>query len=76
MLPSQQHHPPPVTPTGTSPPPNDGGQRGGLGNGRGCRLRGRGERPGWRAATLSAGTFAKENAKKGFESCEKAKQWK
>ena len=30
---------------------SNGGRRGGLGNGRGCRLRGRGERPGWQAGT-------------------------
>ena len=26
--------------------------------------------------TMLAGTWSKEDAKKGFESCEKAKQWK
>ena len=41
----------PVAPTRTLPPPIDGGQRGGLGSGRGCRLRGRGARPGLRVET-------------------------
>ena len=42
----------------------------GVGSGIGARLQGR------RARTESAGTWSKENAKKGFERCEKAKQWK
>ena len=76
MPPSPQHCPPPVPPTGRSPPPTSGWRRGGLGSGRGCRQRDRGGTAGWRARTRSAGTWSKEDAKKGFESCEKAKQWK
>ena len=30
----------------------------------------------WRAETESAATWSKEDARKGFESCEKAEQWK
>ena len=44
-----------------------------VGEGVGCGVGARGR---WRAATQSAGTLSKENAKKGFESCDKAKEWK
>ena len=74
MLPSPQHRPPPVHPTGRSPPPIGGGRREGLGSGRGCRQRDRGGTAGWRAGTRSTGTWSQEDAKKGFDSCEKAEQ--
>ena len=68
--------PPPVPPTRTSPPPIDGGRRGGLGSGRGCRLRGRGARPGLRVETLVCWDIVKREEREGFESCNKAKEWK
>ena len=59
-------HGAPVPPTGTSPAPIDGGRRGGLGSGRGCRQRGRAATTSWRAVTESARTCSKKDAKKGF----------
>ena len=73
---SPLHHPPQVPPTGRSPPPFGGGRRGGLGTASGCRQQDRGGTAWRRAATKSAGTWSQKAVKKGFESCEKAKQWR
>ena len=76
MLPSPRHHPPPVPLTGRSPPPFGGGRRGGLGTAPGCRQEDRGGTAGRRATTKCARTWSQKAVKKGFESCEKAKQWR
>ena len=76
MLPRPLHPPPKVPPTGMSPPPFGGGRRGGLGTAPRCRQQHRGRTAGRRAGTKSAETWSQQQANKGFESCEKAKQWK
>ena len=76
MLCRPLHRPPPVPPTGRSPPPFGGGRRGGLGIAPGCRQQGRGGTEERRAATKSVATWSQKTVKKGFESREKAKQWR
>ena len=56
--------------------PIGGVRRGGLGTVPTCRQQDRSGTAKRRAATMFAGTWSEEEAKKGFESFGKAKQWK